>query len=307
MPLTGTETVIQLPRLSAIRVYFSFDKKLNLVVGDNGVPGSPAGWAKDSNFHTLFDWVEATWEVNETDMTLGGNTTQVDMFGLPFSLSMTGFDANKQPATVTGGFSHGGLRHQIFKALEEAPAPWSKLIISDAATGEAYRAISPYHGMELEQFPRNQLDDYIHQVWEKYSNEKLTATAEGVKFTGQVDDDNLVFTAADGEEIIFSKPDTFMVYTSGPLPTTRGAKAGILQAALQAAFMRSTLLLSSVVPECNSANYYRGEPVNLYAKTFHEYGTDGGAYAFGFDDVCSHSSFIIVHNPISAEITLLEF
>ena len=308
MPLTETETVVQLPRLSAVRIYFSFDSKLNVVVGDNGIPSSPAGWAKDSNFHTLFDWIEATWEVNATDMTLGGNTTQVDMFGLPMAFSLTGFNADKQPVTVTGGFNHGGLRNKIFDALKQTPAPWNKLVISDAAKGEDYRAISPYHGMELDElFPRNQLDDYIKRVWEKYTTETLTASAEGVTFTGQVSGDDLVFKSDTGETITFPKPNSFMVYTSGPLPTEPGAKAGVIQAALQASFLRSTLLVSSNLPDCNSADYYRDEPVNQYAKTFHQFGTDGGAYAFGFDDVCSKSSFIIVHNPRSAEITLLEF
>jgi hypothetical protein len=305
LPLTETETIIQLPRLSALRIYFSFDKKLNITVGDKGIPSSPAGWVKDTNFQTLFDWVEATWEVNASDMTLGGNTTQVDMFGLPFALSLIGFDANKQPLTVTGGFSHGGLRHQIFEAFKKISAPWNKLVISD---GEDYRVISPYHGMELDElFPRNQLDDYINQVWAKYTTDTLTATAEGITFTGQVSEGNLVFTNSTSDTITFPKPNSFMVYTSGPIPTKGGAKAGVIQAALQAGFMRSTLLRSSTLPDCNFADYYQDEPVNLYAKTFHHFGTDGGAYAFGFDDVCSRSSFIIVHNPISAQITLLEF
>lgn len=308
LPLSEAETIVQLPRLSAIRIYFSFDKKLYVTVGEDGIPSSPAGWLKDSNFQTLFDWIEATWEVNETDMTLGGNTSQVDMFGLPFALSLTGFDANKQPLTVTGGFTRGGLRHQIFNALKQTPAPWNKLVISDAATGEDYRVLSPYKGMELDQlFPRNQLDDYINQVWAKYTTETLTATAENVTFTGQVSEGNLVFTSNTGDTITFPKPDSFMVYTTGPMPRKDSAKAGVIKAALQASFMRSTLLLSSILPDCTVADYYRGEPVNLYAKTFHQFGADGGAYAFGYDDVCSHSSFIIVHNPVSAEITLLEF
>jgi hypothetical protein len=307
LPLTEAETVIQLPRLSGIRVYFSFDKQLYLTVGANGIPSSPAGWLKDTNFQTLFDWVEGTWEVNATDMTLGANTTQVDMFGLPFALALTGFDANKQPLTVTGGFSHGGLRHQIFDALKQTPAPWKNLVISDASTGEDYRALSPYHGMELDLFPRSQLDDYIDRVWEKYTTETLTASAENVTFTGQVSGGNLVFSDGAGDTITFPKPDSFTVYTSGPMPTKSSAKAGVIQAALQAAFMRSTLLLSSILPDCTATDYYQGEPVNLYAKTFHQFGTDGGAYAFGFDDVCSRSSFIIVHNPRSAAITLLEF
>ncbi|KAF0250572.1 MAG: sugar hydrolase [bacterium] len=306
--LTEAETTIQLPRLSGMRIYFSFDKKLNVLVQENGIPSAPAGWVQGSNFQTLFDWAEFTWEVNATDMTLGGNVTQVDMFGLPFAFSLTGFDPNGQPVTLVGGFSSGGLRHKIFNALKQAPAPWNNLVVSNAATGEDYRAISPYHGMEFDQlFPYDQLDNYINQVWEKYTTETLTATAENAIFTGQVSEGNLVFTSSTDRTITFPKPNSFMVYTSGPMPTVDSKKAGVIQAALQAAFMRSTLLLSSSLPDCNVADFYQGEPVNLYAKTLHEFSMDGKAYGFGFDDVCSESSTVIVHNPLSAQITLLEF
>ncbi len=308
-PLNELETTIQLPRLSGLRIYFSFDKKLNVSLGQNGIPISPAGWEpKESNFQTLFDWLEVTWEVNATDMTLGGNTTQVDMFGLPLSLSLTGFDANGQPKTVNGGFSQGGLRRKILQDLKQAPVPWSKLVVSNATSGEDYRAISPYKGMELNQlFPRDQLDDYINQVWAKYSTETLTAEAESVTFTGRVSNGNLVFSDGAGQTISFPKPTSFMVYTSGPVPLVPGAKAGVIQTTLQAAFLRSTLLLSSHLPHCKAADFYRDEPVNHYAKIIHTHATNGAAYAFGYDDVCIGSSFVIVHNPRSAQITLLEF
>lgn len=305
LKLADNQTIL-MPRLSAIRIYFSFDRPLYLAVGDNGIPNSPAGWLTDNNFNTLFDWVELTWEVNTTDMTLGGNTTQVDMFGLPFSLQLTGFDAEGKPLTQQGGFQTSGLRNKMISQIKKSPSPWNQLVFSDA-TGFDNRVISPYHGMEMKVFPKDQLDTYINQIWQKYTTEPLTAIAENVTFTGNVKDGNLIFTAPDCDPIIFPKPDSFMVYTSGPMPTVNTGKSGVIQAALQASFMRSTLLVNNTLPACDSSQYYQNDPVNFYAKTFHQFGTDGGAYAFGFDDVCSKSSFIIVHNPQSLQITLLGF
>lgn len=306
LPLPSAETTIQLPRLSGMRIYFSFAAELPITVGADGIPGTPVGWAPGASFHTLFDWIELTWEVNAHDTTLGGNTTQVDMFGLPFALSLTGSDAGGKPTTVTGGFGEAGLRDKIFAAIKQAPAPWPNLVIA-APDGSDLRVVSPYHGMELETFPRDQLAAYIDAVWAKYADEPLLASAEGVALTGKVVDGALVFTGGD-EPITFARPDGFTVYTSGPTPTgPRSSAAGVLQAALQAAFLRSTLLVSNRLPDCRSDLYYRHEPVNRYAAALHAFATRGGAYAFGFDDVCEGSSFVIVHQPRAAKITLLPF
>jgi hypothetical protein len=307
MPIADSQA-IKLPRLSAMRMYFSFGAPLNLVVGSNGIPASPAGWLTDSNYRTLFDWIELTWEKNPNDYTLGGNTTQVDMFGIPFALSFTGFDPSGSPLTVQGGFSQGGLRNTILDALRGAPSPWSSLVVTDPDTGTDLRAVSPYHGMEMNLFPRDQLQGYIDDVWTTYTTKTLSASAEDVTFAGQVANGLLTFTpTTGGTTITFPKPDSFTVYTSGPVPQQSGGKLGVIQAALQADFLRSTLLASNLVPECDSGLYYQSPPINHYAKILHQYATGGGAYAFGFDDVCSKSSFIIVHNPVSAGVTLLGF
>jgi hypothetical protein len=319
MPLPQGNQTIWLPRLSAIRVYFSFGKKLYLDVGaNNGIPTSPAGWLPDTNYHTLFDWIELTWEKNLDqngafhDFTLGGNSTQVDMFGLPMALALTGFGPLGNHITVQGGFRAAGVRNNILQTIEGVGDPWRSLVVTDQATGFAYRVISPYHGMELNLFPRNQLDDYINAVWNHYQSHPLMAFAVDTNYVGQVaqagpNKGKLVFENNARPAIIFNKPTGFTVYTSGPLPETTGPRADRIGATLQAAFMRSTLLTHNMVPFCDSSAFYQADPVNLYAKTFHHFADGAGAYAFGFDDVCEKSSFIIVHNPLSLQITMLGF
>jgi len=304
----GKQT-IQLPRLSGLRLYFSFDQPLLLTVPERGVPDSPAGWLPDSNYQILYDWVELTWEINDIDMTIGANPTQVDLFGIPFEVELTGFDANGQSQTLQGGFKTGGLRNQILGDLKQSPSPWNQLVIVNSTTGDSLRAICPYHGMEMNLFPKDQLDDYINQVWNKYETETLTVSAENVMFNGQVTQGNFVFTPTISgvETITFPKPSTYTVYTSGPMPAKFTPKGGVIGAALQAGFMRSTLLLNTDLLACDSSQYYQDNPVNEYARIIHHYAIDGGAYTFGFDDVCSGSSVIIIHNPQSAQITLLPF
>lgn len=313
MPLPPSTQTIWFPRLSAIRVYFSFGKKLYLDVdANNGIPTSPAGWLMDSNFETLFDWLELTWELNPTDYTLGGNSTQVDMFGLPMELTLNGFDPVGAPLTVQGGFQVPGVRDQILQTIQAQPDPWNKLVLTDSMTGFATRVISPYHGMELNLFPRDQLQAYIDAVWTYYSSHAMTTFAIDADYIGQVSQsgrylNQLVFTSKTRPPVVFNKPDSFTVYTSGPLPVTPDAHGYRIGATLQASFLRGTLLTHTQLPFCDSSAYYISPPVNEYAKTFHHYADGGGAYAFGFDDVCDKSSFIIVHNPTSLSMKLLKF
>lgn len=313
--ITEDEQKLKLPRLSAMRMYFSFDKKLEFTVGPHGIPDSPSGWNVNMNYHTLFDFIEPTWEINPNEPTIsrntfGWNTSQVDMFGLPITLELTGLDDNGNPTTGKSGFNEAGLRNKIFNAIFNAPAPWNQLLISD---GNFYpRVLCPYKGMELNLFPEDHLDGYINDVWKHYETHTLKISFGGIAYSGQVTEQIFVFKPDNGEgEILnFPKPTSKMVYEEGPKPaagTSDMTTANMIKKALGAGFMRSTLLANPEQPVCDSTKYYEDGYINWYAKTFHEYGMDHKAYAFGFDDVCSQSSFFSVHYPESAKITLLEF
>lgn len=308
---SDTQT-IQLPRLASLRLYFSFDNPLYFVVGENGIPNSPNGTNDGWDYHTLYDFIEMTWVIDPEIKTieqnsLGGNTSQVDFFGFPMCLSLTGDDGSGKPVTMQSGFSTGGLRDKIFKDLLSMPDPWNKLVVSDSDFN--YRALCPYHGMEADVFPRTQLDKYIDEVWKHYAVDTLTCSVEGVIYQGIVNNDILTFkpVQGDADPVKFKKPSTWDVYLNGPNPDIPTKPANAIMAMLQAGFLRSTLMVSSSLPDCDTTKFYQNEPINLYAKTIHKYGTDGKAYAFGFDDVCSQSSVSILYNPTSARITLLEF
>lgn len=314
MLIENPKQVIKMPKLAGFRFYFSFDEKIYVTVpndgGNAGIPNAPAGWTtSDKNFHTLFDFVELTWVPNVNDTTLGGNLTQLDSFALPIQIDLTGYDSSGKPTTLTSGFGPG-MRNKIMQEMLAAGSPWKDLIIQ--SNGEILRIICPYHGMPEEQsnlFPDNQLDPYINAVWQKYETDTLHVSAEYVAFSGKVSNNMLTFTADDGSvpPIHFPKPTTRDAYLHGPVPTQGSAIAGVIQTTLQAGFMRSTLLQSNQLPECNVNLFYKHEPINQYARIIHKNSINGNAYAFGYDDVCSGSSQIVVHNPISAQITLNAF
>ena len=228
------------------------------------------------------------------------------------------------------GFNTGkdwkpGVRQTIINNMKKAPDPWNKLVVNapkslrEAGISEI-RVLNPEKGMLVDAgnnkklFPEDQLDDYITKVWNKYKGEDLVfaGTEEGVTLTGRVNaQNNLVFASADRKiEITFPKPTTNTVYTSGPNPTTDSGNARRIRANLQAGFLRSNLLVNNKLPACDASQFYKNEPINYYAKILHEAVAAGGgfgAYAFGFDDVCSVSSYVVVRDPETVNIHLLSF
>ena len=102
------------PKLNAVRVYVSFGRGLqvccNSAVG--APPSEPIGWTStEPNYGTPFDWAELNWDNTGNaglghETRLGGNVTQVDMFGLPLLLTLKGKSTvADQPATANAGLT----------------------------------------------------------------------------------------------------------------------------------------------------------------------------------------------------------
>ena len=233
-PTGNGAAALHFPYLSAVRIYVSLDRPLLVTVDASGSPSAPAGWVPtDPNFSTLFDWAELTWDGPVGNTTLGGNTTQVDMFGLPLKLELDGFDAHGNALSLAAGFGAASAYANILRALAFAPAPWSSLVLKNAG-GTAIRAISPYHGIELGMFPSQFLDGYIAKVFNRYRTATLSTTAQGIAYGGQVSEGNFVFTpAGGGTAVTFAQPSTYETFTSGPLPTVASAAGGVIGAALR--------------------------------------------------------------------------
>ena len=343
----GTDTDLMLPKLSAIRIYFSLGQAL--VTQNGGVAGgalSPPDVENpsDPNFNTIFDSIETTWQVQapipghpEITTNFGPNTTEVDQFGLTLQYTAYGTDPanpNNTNYSVSGGFLSTARRAALFDTLQGFGFPWSNLIVG--GIGRRARAISPnhaIHGTLLNTgFPANYLDQYINNVFSQYATSQVTATVSAAacdgcptviyNFTGSTAGGEFVFSDASKGGPIFSlaKWSTFNAYEGNfpygsVVPTDSyyrpdATAAGVVKASLQAALMRTTLLvnpnLTNDPASCpNPSTFYNNAPVNMYAKLWHANGIGGKAYGFGFDDVCSQSSFNLVFNPTAFTVTLL--
>jgi hypothetical protein len=317
----GKTIDVQLPQLTAARIYFSFDQGLLVQATAEGAPpSSPPGWVpQDPNFNTYFDFAEFTWVDDAAGpfvSTLGMNATQVDMFAIPFLLALKGKNDAGNVITRRSGFSSKGARDKIFGDLIKAGQPWTNLILKRNPTADPLRVVSPYLGIApMSKFPANFLDQYINQVWQKYTTATLVGMSEGHTYHGMVVAGELVFTDQGGgdPQFKFVKPSTETAFRNElqPIPNPPGpgpgARARAIAALLGAALMRTNLLTSTNLNACVVAGFYVSAPINQYAEGFHKYALNHLAYSFGYDDTCNQSSFIQIHDPEMMTITLQKF
>jgi hypothetical protein len=345
MKLPTGDTTIALPRLIALRVYLSFGEQLFTDTNADGIPTSPSGWSpgdplQGENYGKLWDFFELTWARDDPATTsLGANLTQLDFLGLALQLDNYGYKPDmKTPEHLTSGFE-GNARSAIFKAIKEQGEPWSKLVLPASNPdfpGIPLRVLGPYHGMELDLFPTDQLEKYINDVWSYYTKNQLAVTVLGGEYIGQVQTDGpnqglFVFEPPKGAghpQVMIQNPnssrhvgfvsgskDVYMcqvqldvVSPKPPLPVD----AEQIARDLGAGFMRSTVgqgIAGGVnldrLPICDEvAQYYRHEPVNKYAALIHEHSILEKAYAFGYDDLCEQSSVGITKNPTKLVLTV---
>lgn len=327
---TGTTNGnMMLPTMNGgCRMYFSVGKKLKIPAGSapNFVPGSPSGWSPgQANYDTLFDWWEFVNIPADSTQGFNPNTTQVDMLGLPMKITAIGKDTPSQG--VSGGFPTGA-RTKIFNALK-ANKDFAKLIIG-GAKGDL-RAVAPNVAIPIGFMSKTYLDQYIDQVWKHFAStgkNKLKAITSQGTVIGTVDaQGRFVFTGV-SPDFWFVKPSTLDVFANQVLPMCGAGKAcpppappkyiapSELQGALAPAINRTTLLTSgnelgiaTVSAGCKDSlkTKFQNSITNYYAKYIHENAIDGKAYAFGNDDNCSDSSFIVSRKPTKGVITLQPF
>lgn len=289
IPLEGN-TELTLPNMDGGRIYTSFGEKLKFKAVEDGNGNAslayPAGWVKDDpNFGILHDTAEFTLK----DDGMYCNTTAVDMFSVPLSLTLKG-----QEEQTTGKLKAGG-RAKAFEAL--AGGAFADLIDGDR------RIIAPSHGIDQGLFPEDYLNAYIDEVWEVYSSKDLIVTTNQGKFTGRVSGDTLGFTGPG--EVTIEKPSTRdVLFCDGALAAPNDAMGGPVAAIVGAALNRTTLAALAEQPTDDPSKFYQGDTVHEYVKTMHDVAEDGKAYGFAFDDVASFASYIQDGAPTEVTLTL---
>jgi hypothetical protein len=298
-PAAGKSMTIKMPKLSG-RIYFSYGKKMSFKLAPGGLVQPAVQNPTDPNSDIDFNWSEFT--LNDAGLYL--NSTQVDMFGAPYAVGITGGDGKTQ---TTGHLKPGGY-DAVLSALKAKPG-WADLI-KTRADGTVLRALAPGHGIESGALPADVMNGYIDKVWQKYATDTLTVTPFGdqpdKKFFGKVNGDKMDFTDGSGAVVTsFDKPDSDSVFGCyKKLDAPNDQVRGPISRTLCAAYNRTTLASNANQPDADDKGFYQNEPTNFYAKAIHDQMADGHAYAFAFDDVGHHESLVHDGDPTSAQLIL---
>ena len=302
-PGDNGSTTIQIPENLSGRIYFSFGEKLDFRLTGDGLV-QPAPWAGgDPNRDILFDWSEFT--LNDSGLWL--NSSQVDMFAVPHVVSVTGASGR---TSETGEVKPGG-RQKVIDAIK-ADAGFAKSVVT-RADGTVLRVLAPGKAADAGLMSPTYLDAYIGRAWSSYAGKPLTVVPftdqPGVRFTGRTSGDVLSFTDATGKTVAsFTKPSTANVWgCDGALGAPNDQVVGPIARTLCAALQRTTLGRLDTQPSGTAADFYQGEPTNVYAREIHRNIVDGKAYAFAFDDVQNQESLVHDGDPQAAGITLSPF
>lgn len=280
------------PELLGARIYVSLGEPLYV-----GIAPDNSGWVgpdpanpSDPNYQTVYDWYELSFKNGAVPF--GGNTTQVDAFGLPYTFTIT--------QTSSGYSGTRGItlsREEVFERFEDTmPAAFQALIIRDGS-GDPLRILAPrsHQPGELATW----FDAPVNAFWTKYAGEQFVYNGPGFSVTGGINSSNrfdYTVTSATGASTSHTmvKPTTAEVWRAdGPFVGT--GLQGTFLAHLDAAFHRG-VATSPQHWDTASAYYPVGGRWNNWAQFFHQISIAGMAYGFPYDDVNNQSSVLILTN-----------
>src|SRR4051794_26326175 len=264
-PGNGRTTTIPVPRGMSGRVYFSLGDRLEFFLAPGGLV-QPAPWAGgDANRDVLFDWSEFTYN----DAGLWLNSSQVDMFAVPHTVSVT---TGSGAVRSTGTLVAGG-RDNVISGIRSQPG-WGGSV-QTRSDGTVLRVLAPGKTADAGQLDSGYLDPYISSAWNAYTGKTLTvvpfADRPDTRYFGRTSGTVMNFTDGSGRQVAsFRKPTSANVWgCDGALGAPNDQVVGPIARTLCAALNRGTLGGIDTQPGGNNADFYLSNPTNQYAKLVH--------------------------------------
>jgi len=278
------------PRLEGARMYVSAGSPMYIPVSedDSGWGGPDLHNPADPNADVYYDWYEFTYGYGSSPVAFGGNTTQVDMFGLPLTARLqqasTGYDETvgmtlSRDQVLAQYASSVGAAFQPLAGDHRIVAPRSSATFSPG--GKCADAFEPA----------------IDAAWQQWATSGFTLARLNQTYSGRVVDGRLSFSKDGQGDYWLDRPtSTDVVQCSGALvpPEPEKIVERELGAELGAAFNRG--VSTDTATWYQPSDYYTHEPSNDYAGFFHRISIDHRAYGFAYDDVNDQSSVKILPN-----------
>jgi len=301
-PANGSSTTIQLPRGISGRVYFSLGEKLKFFLTPDGLV-QPAPWSSgDANKNILFDWSELTY--NDSGLWL--NSSQVDMFAVPHTVTVTGASGTRKSGELV---ANG--RDSTINGIA-AQSGWANTVVR-RSDGTVLRVLAPGKAAGAGLLSTTYLDPYIASAWSAYTSKTLTvvpfADQPGTKYYGRTSGTVMTFTNGSGGQVAqFNRPSSADVWgCDGALLAPNDTVVGPIARTLCAALNRGTLGTIDTQPSTDASQFYKSNPANQYARVVHQNMKDGKAYAFAFDDVGNFESLVNDGSPSAAGLVIQPF
>lgn len=297
--LARASTVMLPATIVGARIYVSVGSPMFLAVNadDNGWAGPDLLDPSDPNYDVYFDWYELTYQYGV--IPFGGNTTQVDMFGLPLVVRLrqrsSGYDR------VTGIRL---TRREVYARY------WAEVGPMFRSLAGPYRILAPHIAPRFGPGGADgaYLNSEIDAAWSKWADDGFAVSHLGQSFAGRVIGDVLSGTMDGTQKFSLAKPTSSDVLgCSGALASPGMSTADLaLGAVLCAALNRGVAARPTPLWYRPSA-YYTAQPDNEYAAFFHSIALGHRAYGFPYDDVNDQSSVAILPDanpPSSLTITV---
>ncbi|MBO9553928.1 beta-1,3-glucanase family protein [Cellulomonas sp.] len=301
-PANGASTTIQLPRGISGRVYFSLGEKLKFFLTPDGLV-QPAPWSSgDANKNILFDWSELTYN----DAGLWLNSSQVDMFAVPHTVTVTGASGTRKSGELV---ANG--RDSTINGIA-AQSGWANTVVR-RSDGTVLRVLAPGKAAGAGLLSTTYLDSYIASAWSAYTGKTLTvvpfADQPGTRYYGRTSGTVMTFTNGSGGQVAqFNRPSSADVWgCDGALLAPNDTVVGPIARTLCAALNRGTLGTVDTQPSTDASQFYKSNPANQYARIVHQNMKDGKAYAFAFDDVGNFESLVNDGSPSAAGLVIQPF
>jgi hypothetical protein len=301
-PGNGASTTIQVPRGISGRIYFALGQKLKFFLTPDGLV-QPAPWAAgDANHDILFDWSEFTYN----DAGLWLNSSQVDMFAVPHTVSVTDAAGTRR----SGALVANGRDNTINGIAGQSG--WANSVVR-RSDGTVLRVLAPGKAAGAGLLSTTYLDPYIASAWGAYAGKTLTVVPfsdqPNTKYFGRTSGTVMTFTNSSGGQVAsFNRPSSADVWgCDGALHAPNDLVVGPIARTLCAALNRGTLGTVDTQPSTDASAFYRSSPTNQYARIIHANMADGKAYAFAFDDVGNFESLVNDGSPSAAGLIIQPF